>query len=164
MKVEWCPLNTELANAPEGGGVYLYPQVLALGLTFPVTSFMCYYHVTLSQLVAGDWRVVLSFQALCNLYLPDACRVEDFSALYAIKRTKKGTHFFGAKFVCEKLIVNLVDSNHEWRDTVIRVYGAWEAAQQRNHGPIQTVWNEGKHVHREIPITTEIEKRVQKLL
>ena len=54
VKVEWCPLNTELANAPEGGGVYLYPQVLALGLTFPVTSFMCYYHVTLSQLVAGD--------------------------------------------------------------------------------------------------------------
>ena len=94
IKVEWCPLDTEYIKAPKAWwSVYFHPQVLALWLTFPITSFvrdiLRYYHVAPSQLVAGGWCVVLSFQALCNMYFPDAYRVEDFSALYTMKKTKQ---------------------------------------------------------------------------
>ena len=75
-----------------------------------------------------------------------------------MKRTKERARFFGVKSGCEKLIVNLVDTDHGWRDTVICVYGAWETAQQKDHLPIRIVWNKRKPVHREIPVTTEVKK------
>jgi len=30
--MEWCPPDTDYTEAPEAGGIYLHPQVLALGL------------------------------------------------------------------------------------------------------------------------------------
>ena len=93
-------------------------------MTSFVRDVLRHYHITPSQLVAGGWHVTLRFRALCNLYLPDACRIEDFSALYSIRRTKKGARFFGVKTDCEKLIVNLTDSDHVWGDTSIRVHKA----------------------------------------
>jgi len=71
VKVEWCPPDIEYIKAPKAWSVYFHPQVLALGLTFPISSFvhdiLRYYRVAPSQLVAGGWRVVLSFQAFCNM-------------------------------------------------------------------------------------------------
>ena len=125
VRVDWCPSDTNYTKAPRAGGMYLHPQVLALELSFPMTGFirdiLRYYQVAPSQLVAGHWRVVLSFQTLCNLYLPDACRVENFSASYTMKKTKENACFLGVKSDRERLIVNLVDSNHGWHDTVIRI-------------------------------------------
>ena len=79
VKVNWCPPGTNYTKAPKTSDIYLHPQVLALELSFPMTSFICnILHYYQAAPVAGGWRVVQSFQALCNLYLPDSCRVEDF--------------------------------------------------------------------------------------
>ena len=39
------------------------------------------------------------------------------------------------------LIINLVDSDHRWRDSVVRVSGPWEAALGKDHGRVPNVWN-----------------------
>ena len=111
-----------------------------------------------------SWRVVLSFQALYNRFIPDACRVDDFFALYMIRKTKGGEHFFTVKSGFERLVVNLADNDHGWHDTVIRIHEAWEMVMRKDHGTIPIVWSKGTLVHREIPIMTEVEKRVWSLL
>ena len=65
----------------------------------------------------------MGFQSLCNKFVPDTYMIEDFSTLYMIRRIK-GSCFFVAQSCLEKLIVNLVDSDHGWHDTVIRISGA----------------------------------------
>ena len=40
VKVEWCPAETDYIVAPKISVVYLHPQILALGLKFPLTSFV----------------------------------------------------------------------------------------------------------------------------
>ena len=75
-------------------------------------------------MVAAGWRVVLGFQTLCNRFVPDACKVEDFSALYMIRT--EGDRFFIARSSLEKVMVNLADSDYGRRDTIIQVSGAWE--------------------------------------
>ena len=74
----------------------------------------------------------MSFQALCNRFILDACRVKDFSALYMIRRTKEGGRLFAARSNFNKLIVNLTDNDHGWRDTVILIHGAWEMVIQKD--------------------------------
>ena len=103
----------------------------------------------------------MSFQALCNMFLHDVCRVEDFSALYMIRRTEGG-HFFDVRNGSDRLIVNLADSDHEWRDTVIRIMGL-ETIQQKYRQTIQTAWSKGTLAHKEAPVTAEVEQRVQSL-
>ena len=39
--VDWCPPNTDYTNALKVGGMYLHPQFVALGLSFPRTGFLC---------------------------------------------------------------------------------------------------------------------------
>ena len=60
VKVKWYPPDTDYTEAPEAGGVYLHPQLLALGLKFPLTNFvrdlLRHYRIAPSQLVGG-WRV-----------------------------------------------------------------------------------------------------------
>ena len=68
-------------------------------MTSFVRDVLRHYHMAPSQLVAGDWRVVLSFQVLYNLFLPDVFWVEDFSALYSIRRTKEGGCYFDVSLV-----------------------------------------------------------------
>ena len=57
VKVEWRPAETDYKVAPKPGGVYLHPQILALGLKFSLTSFvrdlLRHFKVAPSQLVAG---------------------------------------------------------------------------------------------------------------
>ena len=78
-------MEIDYAVAPKTSDVYLYPQILALGQKSPLTSFvrdlLRHFKVAPSQLVAGGWRAILSFEALCNLFAPNSHRVEDFSAL-----------------------------------------------------------------------------------
>jgi len=89
------------------------PQILALGLKFPLTIFVRdlqrYIKVAPSQLVAGGWHVVLGLEALCDLFTPDSREVEDFSALYVMRNTKENGHFFATRSGLKKLIVNLAD-------------------------------------------------------
>ena len=65
-------------------------------------------------------------EALCYLFAPNSCWVEDFFALYLKRKTKENDHFFAARSHLKRLIVNLEDSDHGWRETIIRVSGAWE--------------------------------------
>jgi len=41
------------------------------------------------------------------------------------------------------LIINLVDNDHGWRDTVIRDSGPWEAALAKDRGRLSIAWNRG---------------------
>ena len=38
----------------------------------------------------------------------------------------------------DKLIVNMVDSDHDMRETVVRVTGPWEARSESDRGTILT--------------------------
>ena len=101
--------------------------MLALGLKFHLTDFihdiLCHYRGALS--VGGRGMThCFEHQAHCKRFLPGACRVKDFSALYMVKRTKEGGRSFDVRSDSKRLIVNLVDSDHERRDTVIRIQGA----------------------------------------
>ena len=89
------------------------------------------------------------------------CRVENFSALYMIRKTKEGGPFFVERSSSDKLIVNLMDSDHEWHNTVIRIHGAWETVIQKDRGAILTMWNKGTLMHKELPVTEEAEETVR---
>jgi len=82
------------------------------------------------------WRVVLGFEAFCDTFTPDSHRVEDFSTLYVMRK------FFAARSGLEKLIINLADNDHGWRETVIRVSGAWEVTAQKDCGVVPSAWNQ----------------------
>ena len=93
--------------------------------------------------MVGAWHTVLGFEALCVSSAPNSCGREDFCAIYSMRKTNQDGHFFIPQSGCDKLIVNLVDNVHEWRDTVIRVPGPWEAASAENRVIIPTSWNNG---------------------
>ena len=127
-------------------------------------TFYAHHHMAPSQLVAGGWRIVLSFQGLCNMFPPDVCFIEDFSGLYMIRRTKEVGCFFSLRSGSNRLIVNLADSDHELHDTVIHIHRAWEITRQKDRGIVQTVWSKGTLAHKEAPVTTKVEERVWRLL
>ena len=125
VKVEWCPSNTDYTETPKTGGVYLHPPSVSLGVEVPFdrlcprpSASLPYGTLSIS---GRGLRVVLSFQVLYNMFLPDACNIEDFSALYMIRRTKEGGCFFGIRSGFNRLIVNLADSDHKWRDHIIHI-------------------------------------------
>ena len=80
-----------------------------------------------------------------------------------IRKTKEGGPFFAARSSSDKLIVNLMDSDHGWHNTVIQIHGAWETVIQKDRGAILTMWNKGTLMHRELPVTEEAEETVQSL-
>ena len=41
----------------------------------------------------------------------------------------------------DKLIVNMVDSDHDMRETVVRVTGPWEVELKSERGTTLTTWN-----------------------
>jgi len=102
---------------PDKEGVYMHPLVLALGLRLPMTKFICsilvFYKVAPSQLTVVAWCKVLEFEALCNLYGPKACQYEAFSTAYLLRKTSHGTQYFTTLCGVEKIIVNIVDSDHD---------------------------------------------------
>ena len=70
--------------------------------------------ISKSPLIVGGrgWRFVLGFKAFCDLLAPNSRRVEDFFALYVMRKTKENGRFFAAWSGLERLIVNLADSDH----------------------------------------------------
>ena len=65
---------------PNKDGVYMHPQVLALGLMLLLTRFVCsvliFYRVAPSQLSVVAWHTVLRCKALCALFAPEVCQCE----------------------------------------------------------------------------------------
>jgi len=88
IKVEFCPLETKFGLSHRG--VYMHPQVLALGLKLSIMKFvrsiLTFYIIAPSQLSGVAWRTVLGFQTLCLLKVLEACQQEVFSAAYALKK------------------------------------------------------------------------------
>ena len=54
------------------------------------------------------------------------------------------------------LIINLVDSYHGWRNTIIRVSKPCEATSAKDRGRVLIAWNRGS-------LPKEMEEMVQKL-
>jgi len=68
-----------------------------------VRSVLIFYEVAPSQLMAVAWRIVLEFEALCNLYAPEACHREVFNTVYLLRKTIQGTRSFISQSGVEKL-------------------------------------------------------------
>ena len=45
---------------------------------------------------------------------------------------------------CDRLIINLVDSDHGWHDIVVHVSSPWETTLSKDYGCVSTVWNRGR--------------------
>jgi len=104
----------------------------------------------------------LEFLGLCNRFIPDACKIEDFSALYMIRRTKEGGYFFNVRSGSKRLIINLATSI--MGDMYCRPdHGAWEMVTQMDRGTVPTSWSKGTFMHREIQVTREVKEMVQSL-
>jgi len=65
--------------------------------------------------------MVLGFEALCNLYVPEACQFKVFNIAYSLRKITQGARYFFPENGLEKLIVNMVNSDHGMRDIVVRV-------------------------------------------
>ena len=98
IKIEFYPYGVDISKAPPNDGVYMNPQVLALGLKLPmmrfVRSVLTFYTVASSQLSAKAWRTVLRFKALCALFALKVCQREVFSTTYTLRRTLQDAHYF----------------------------------------------------------------------
>ena len=142
--VEWCPLKTDVMVAHPHGGVFIHPQILSLGMKLPLTDLvrnvLVFFKVALPQLTVGAWRVLLTFEVLCNRFLPKACRREEFCVVYMMRKGMVTLVPSPPQRGCDKLVVNIPDSNHGWRDSVVRITGPWEALAE-NHGRVLMSWN-----------------------
>ena len=71
---------------------------VALGLRLPMMKFirsvLIFYGVAPSQLSAVAWRIILGFDALCDLYALETCHCEVFSAAYLLRKTTLGVRYF----------------------------------------------------------------------
>ena len=104
---------------------------------------------------------MLEFEAFCSLSAPDVCQREVFWDAYVLKKTLQDTRFFVPRSGCKKLIMNMVDNNHNMRDTVIRVSGPWEAELEKERGANPTTWNLGPFAQ---TCYVEIEAKLQRLV
>ena len=118
IKVEFCHSGTDVKEASSTGGVYFHPQILALGVQLPLTRFVRdvpgHLQVAPTQLAMGAWRTVLAFEAPYRISSPSACGFDEFCSIYMMVKTKSRVRFFKPRKDWQKLIVNLVDSDHGW--------------------------------------------------
>ena len=91
-----------------------------------VRSILTHYRVTPSQLSELAWCTVLGFEALCALSISETCQGEVFSAAYALRKINQDTGYFVPQIGCEN-IINMMDSDHSMRDSVVWVTNPWEA-------------------------------------
>ena len=105
----------------QGGCVYA-SLMLALGLWLPKMKFirniLIFYGVIPSQLMAVAWRIVLGFEAFCNLYSLEAYHREVFNTTYLLRRPFRVCVTLSLEH-CGKIIVNMVDSDHGIRDSMV---------------------------------------------
>ena len=130
------------------GDVYMHPQILTLGLKLLPSKFirriLTYYKIAPSLLSGVAWHTVLGFEARCALIVPNSCQREVFSAAFVLRKTAQDARYFVPQTGCEKIIVNIVDSDHGMRNTMVWLTGAWEAESENEHGVIPTAWNLGR--------------------
>jgi len=50
----------------------------------------------------------------------------------------------------------LANNDHDWRETVIREFGAWEAAAQKDCGVVPTTWNQGALQYSGVSVRAEV--------
>ena len=63
--------------------------------------------------------MVLGFEAFCDLYAPEACQLEVFSVAYSLRKTTQDARYFFPQSEVEKITVNMVNNDHDMRDTVV---------------------------------------------
>ena len=80
-----------------------------------------------------------------------------------LRKTTQGARYFVPPSGGEKITVNIVHSDHDMRDTVVRVTGPWAAESENDRGIIPIVWNLGSAPHGWALPTTDIEAKLQKL-
>ena len=107
--------------------------------------------------------MVLGFETLCVLYASEACQCEVFSTAYTLRRTIQGACYFVPQSGIEKTIVNMIDNDHDMRDTVVWVTGPWEAESEDERGAISIVWNLGPVPRGGALPTADIEAKLRKL-
>ena len=81
--------------------------------------------------------MLLRFEALPNCFLPEECESEEFCIAYYIRKGFSDAHSFVPQKDYNKLIVNLANSDHGWRDYVVRIEGPWEALVEKDRGGCQ---------------------------
>ena len=164
IEVKFCSEGTNFTLSLPNGGIYMHPQILALALKLLLAPFirgvMSHFRIAPSQQSGVAWRTVIEFEAFCALSAPDAYQREVFWDAYALKKTLQDARFFVPRSGCEKLIMNMVDNNHNMRDTVIRVSGPWEAELEKERGASPTTWNLGPVAQ---TCSVEIEAKLRRL-
>ena len=114
--MEWCSPEIDITVSPPASGVYVHPQILALGVKLPMTPFvrdvLVHFKVPPSQLTLGAWQNVLGFEALCFAFTPATYGVEEFSAVCVIRKSHQDARSFVPRSRCDMLIINQVNSDH----------------------------------------------------
>jgi len=77
-------------------------------------------------------------------------------------KTKSSVRFFKTRKGWQKLIVNLVDSDHGLSSFVVRVSGPWDATSASDRGLVPTSWNMDSFQLQE-PTSKEVENQALKL-
>ena len=100
-------------------------------MKLPLTTFVCsvlsFFRVTPSQFDGGSLASALRVEALTNCFLSEACRREEFCPTCYMRKGPGDARSFAPQKSCDKLTVITPDSDHGWRDSVVRVEGSWEA-------------------------------------
>ena len=81
---------------------------------------------------------MLGFEAFYALFTSEACPREAFSTVHLLRKTTQGAYYFPQSGV-EKIIVNMIDSDHSMRDTVFQVTGLWDAESKDGCGSILVI-------------------------
>ena len=116
IKIEFCPYGVDVSlDSPNKDGVYMHPQVLALGLRLSMLRFirsvLIFYRVASSQLSAMALCTVLGFKAICDLYAPKVVNIRS-SAPHNRKGGPLKVHATLLSSGVEKIIVNMVNNDH----------------------------------------------------
>ena len=78
-------------------------------------------------------------------------------------KTRSGVCYFKPRKGWQKLIVNLVDNEHGWNGTVVRVFGPWEAILKSVCGLVPLSWNMDPTFQVPEPSSEEARDRALKL-
>ena len=66
---------------------------------------------------------------------------EVFSTAYSLKKSTHGARYFALQSGVEKIIANIVISDHGMRDTVAQVTGPWDVESEGERGAVPIIWN-----------------------
>ena len=69
--------------------------------------------------------------------------MEKFCAVYVMRKSYQETRSLVSRSGCDKLLINLMDSDHGWRDTIVRVFEPLDVALDKDYGRVPVAWNRG---------------------